>query len=144
VKYFWKYGIPSYVTALTGNIYFNGSYSAVKIYDGMVPPNATSEQIYIVLGERLTNQTSNKTMNQFEASLLVDVVSKSNNFGFASSDDVAQQIMQLINSTINPNTMPDFQVVTTRTTTHNLSGLNPMDNVFRTLIRFEHKILQQP
>lgn len=144
MKYFWKYGIPAYVTALTGNIYFNGSYSAVKIYDGMVPPNATSEQIYIVLGERLTNQTSNKTMNQFEASLLVDVVSKSNNFGFASSDDVAQQIMQLINSTINPNTMPDFQVVTTRTTTHNLSGLNPMDNVFRTLIRFEHKILQQP
>ena len=109
----------------------------------MVPPNATSEQIYIVLGERLSNQTSNKTMNQFDASLLVDIVSKSNNFGFASSEDVAQQVMQIISSTANPDTMPDFQVVTTRTSTFNLSGLNPMDNVFRTLIRFEHKILQQ-
>ncbi len=143
MKYFWKYGIPAYVNALSGNIYFNGSYSSVKIYDGMVPPNATSEQIYIVLGERLSNQTSNKTMNQFDASLLVDVVSKSNNFGFASSEDVAQQVMQIISSSANPNTMPDFQVVTTRTSTFNLSGLNPMDNVFRTLIRFEHKILQQ-
>ena len=109
----------------------------------MVPPNETSDQIYIVLGERLSNQTSNKTMNQFDASLLVDVVSKSNNFGFASSDDVAQQVMQIINSSANPDTMPDFQIVTTRTSTHNLSGVNPMDNVFRTLIRFEHKILQQ-
>lgn len=109
----------------------------------MVPPNATSEQIYIVLGERLSNQTSNKTMNQFDASLLVDIVSKSNNFGFANSEDVAQQVMQIINSSANPDTMPDFQVVTTRTSTFNLSGLNPMDNVFRTLIRFEHKILQQ-
>jgi hypothetical protein len=143
VKYFWKYGIPAYINALSGKIYFNGSYSSVKIYDGMVPPNATSDQIYIVLGERLSNQTSNKTMNQFDASLLVDIVSKSNNFGFASSDDVAQQVMQIINSSANPDTMPDFQIVTTRTTTHNLSGLNPMDNVFRTLIRFEHKILQQ-
>jgi hypothetical protein len=110
----------------------------------MVPPNATSDQIYIVLGERLSNQTSNKTMNQFDASLLVDIVSKSNNFGFSSSEDVAQQVMQIINSSANPNTMPDFQIVTTRTSTFNLSGLNPMDNVFRTLIRFEHKILQQP
>ena len=90
MKYFWKYGIPAYVNALSGNIYFNGSYSSVKIYDGMVPPNATSDQIYIVLGERLSNQTSNKTMNQFDASLLVDIVSKSNNFGFATSEDVAQ------------------------------------------------------
>jgi len=64
VKYFWKYGIPAYVNALSGKIYFNGSYSSVKIYDGMVPPNATGDQIYIVLGERLSNQTSNKTMKE--------------------------------------------------------------------------------
>ena len=143
MKYFWKYGIPAYYNTLNGAIYYNGSYSSVKIYDGIVPPTATSEPIYIVLGERLSNQTANKTMSQFDASLLIDIVAKTGSFGFKDSEDIASQILGLINQNANPNCSPDFQVATTRVSTFNLSGINPTDNIFRTLIRFEHKVLQQ-
>ena len=143
MKYFWKYGIPAYYNTLNGAIYYNGSYSSVKIYDGIVPPDATAQPIYIVLGERLSNQTANKTMSQFDASLLIDVVAKTGSFGFKDSEDIASQILGLINQNANPNCSPDFQVATTRVSTFNLSGINPTDNIFRTLIRFEHKVLQQ-
>lgn len=143
MKYFWKYGIPAYYNTLNGAIYYNGSYTSVKIYDGIVPPDATAQPIYIVLGERLSNQTANKTMSQFDASLLIDIVAKTGSFGFKDSEDIASQILGLINQNANPNCSPDFQVATTRVSTFNLSGINPTDNIFRTLIRFEHKVLQQ-
>jgi len=142
MKYFWKYGIPVYYSVLNGAVYYNGSYTHVKIYDGGVPPNATDEPIYIILGERLSTQTANKCIGQFDASLIVDIVDKTQSFGFGNTEDIANQIMGLINTFANPSAAPDFQIVTTSATTYNLSGLNPTDNIFRTLIRFEHKVLQ--
>jgi hypothetical protein len=143
MKYFWKYGIPAYYNILNGAIFYNGSYSSVKVYDGIVPPNATSQPIYIVLSERFSNQTANKTMSQFDASLLIDIVAKTSGFGYKDTEDIANQILALINQNANPNTMPDFQVATTRVNTFNLQGINQTDNIFRTFIRFEHKVLQQ-
>lgn len=142
MKYIFNYLIPVYISLLQGKLWHNGSYSAVMVYNGGVPPNATSQDIYVVLSERLISQTPNKCAGQFTVTLLVDIVAKSSNFGYKDTDNIANQILGIINTFQNPDCTPDFQIVSTSVTSYNQSGLRLTDNVFRTLLRFEHNVLQ--
>jgi hypothetical protein len=139
MKLIWNYLIPAYFDALDGNIIINGE--ALPVFDGEAP--ATTTGSYILLGDRTSTQVQAKGAFQSEVTLLVDVVIKGDIFGFKDSEDAAEQIMQLINSDENPQCSSSFQVVTTSIqSTNNLNGLNRTDNIFRTLIRYAHKVNQ--
>lgn len=134
-----KYLIPAYYTALTGQITIGGSI--LKVYDGMVPQNAAIS--YILIGERTSGQMKSKTDFTSECFVLIDCVIKGQNFGFKDSEEAADQVLAIINSNANLVPSSSFQVVTTSVQSiNNLSSLNASDNVFRTLIRFRNTVLQ--
>src|SRR5574343_1539852 len=128
-----KYLIPAYYSALNGNIIINGS--VLPVYDGMAAPNA--DQSYIMIGERTSSQIDAKCGFTSECFVLIDVVLKGYGYGYKDSEEAADQILQRINSNLNPTPTSTFQVVTTSVQSmNNLRGLNDADNVFRTFIRF--------
>jgi|Laugresp1bdmlbsn_1035097.scaffolds.fasta_scaffold00419_12 hypothetical protein len=134
-----KYLIPAYYTALTGQITIGGSI--LKVYDGMVPQNASDS--YILIGERTSGQMKAKCDFTSECYVLIDCVIKGNGFGFKDSEEAADQVLAIINSNANLVPSSSFQVATTSIQSiNNLSALNPADNVFRTLIRFKNTVIQ--
>ena len=113
----------------------------IPVYDAIVPPNENGS--YILLGQRTTTQGQAKGTFEFDCTMLVDVVIRGQGFSFKDSQDAANQICQLINSDANPDCSPNFQVVTTSVLSINsLTGMTNSDLVYRTLIRFAHKIKQ--
>lgn len=134
-----KYLIPAYYTALSGQITVGGTI--LPVYDGMAAPNADSS--YIMIGERTSSQLNAKCSFTSECFVLIDIVLKGYGYGFKDSEEAADQILQRINSNLNPTPTSTFQVVTTSVQSiNNLSGLNDADNVFRTLIRFRNIVDQ--
>jgi len=134
-----KYLIPAYYSALNGNITINGSI--LPVYDGMAAPNADSS--FIMIGERTSSQIDAKCGFTSECFVLIDVVLKGYGYGYKDSEEAADQILQLINSNLNPTPSSSFQVVTTSVQSiNNLSSINSSDNVFRTLIRFRNVVTQ--
>ena len=139
MKLIFYYLIPAYFDIFFDAIELDGE--PLPVYDGQVPPDVTGS--YILIGERNAIQTKAKGRYNFECNVLIDVVIKGANYGFKDSEDCANQIMALINSDQNPVCQSSFQVVTTNVeSVNNLAGLNPTDNVFRTLIRYSHKVNQ--
>lgn len=131
--------VSAYYSIISGaQIVFNGSI--LPVYDGMAPDSELGS--YILVGERLAQQTDDKCGYLWNAQVLVDVVIKNGSFGFLDSDTVAEQIGELINTRLNP-TMTDFQAVTTSANWNSLQGLNPTEPTFRTLIRYSHLISQK-
>lgn len=134
-----KYLIPAYYSALNGNITINGSI--LPVYDGMAAPNADSS--FIMIGERTSSQIDAKCGFTSECFVLIDVVLKGYGYGYKDSEEAADQILQRINSNLNPTPTSSFQVVTTSVQSiNNLSSINSSDNVFRTLIRFRNVVTQ--
>lgn len=134
-----KYLIPAYYSALNGNITINGSI--LPVYDGMAAPNADSS--FIMIGERTSSQIDAKCSFTSECFVLIDIVLKGYGYGFKDCEEAADQILQRINSNLNPAPTSSFQVVTTSVQSiNNLSALNSSDNVFRTLIRFRNVVTQ--
>lgn len=130
--------IPEYYEILS-NIDFY--YFQLPVYDGIAPSSATGS--YILIGDRNTNQDQGKNNFNFDVQILIDVVIKDGSSGFANNDIATNKILEAINSNVPMDIGADFQVVTTRLLSiNNLSGLNPTEETFRTLIRFEHKISQ--
>lgn len=129
----------AYYTILSGaNLMFNGS--PIPVYDGMAP--STELGSYILIGvDRGAQQTDDKCGFMFNAQILVDVVIKNGSFVFVDSDTLADEISALINSQLNP-TVDNFQVFATSVSFNNLQGLNNTEPIFRTLMRFNHKIVQ--
>ena len=139
MKLIFYYLIPAYFDILDGAIELDGE--PLPVYDGQVPPDVMGS--YILIGERNAIQTPAKGRFTFDCNVLIDVVIKGANYGFGQSEDCANQICALINSDANPVCASSFQVVTTSVeSVNNLAGINPADNVFRTLIRFAHKVNQ--
>lgn len=132
---------PAYYTILNGQIRINPAEDPLPIYDGQVPPNYNGS--YILLGERISSQTPGKTCTNYEAFFLVDICIKGASYGFKDSQNCANQVLALINSSSNPNCAPDFQVVSTSiASTNELAGINASDNVFRCLLRFRHLVTE--
>lgn len=134
-----KYLIPAYYAALNGQVTVNGT--VLPVYDGMVAPNGAAS--YILIGERTSNQLGAKCGFLTECFVLIDIVIKSNGYGFKQADDAANQVLAIINSDDNPIPTSGIQVVTTSVQSiNNLSSLNSTEQVFRQLIRFRNVVSQ--
>ena len=129
----------AYMTTLNGSLTLNAA--VLPVYDGMAP--STELGSYVLLAtDRNAQQVGNKCTYQWRAQMLVDVVIKNGDFGFIDSDLVAEQVCELIN-TFNHLTVTNFQVVNTSVSSiNNLQSLNPTEPVFRTLVRYQHNIIQ--
>ena len=129
----------AYYTTLNGNLTLNAA--VLPVYDGMAP--STELGSYVILSvDRNAQQVGNKCTYQWTAQMLVDVVIKNGDFGFIDSDEVAEQVCELIN-TFTHLPVSNFQVVNTSVSSlNNLQGLNNTEPIFRTLIRFQHNIFQ--
>lgn len=117
------------------------AYSYVDVYDAMVPDDANGE--YIVITSRTANQMEGKDCFQFEVSANVDIVTKSSNFGFKRSEQIAELVMAGINSDTIV-TLPtgwDCKNVVCESV-NNLEDLDPFDNTFRVIIRYTFVITQ--
>jgi len=134
-----KYLIPAYYSALSGSIVLGSSI--IQVYDGMAAPNA--DQSNIMIGERSSSQLNAKCSFTSECFVLIDIVIKGANYSFQTADDVAEQVLQRVNSNLNPTPSSSFQVVTTSVQSiNNLSSLNSTDQAFRMLIRFRNVVTQ--
>jgi hypothetical protein len=117
------------------------SASGLPVYDGMAPDNDLNE--YIILDGRTSTQEQGKSGYTNSNVIIVDIVTKNANFGYKRSETISNLILTAINSDTKI-TLPSgwgsssLYVDSIR----NLDGLNPLDNVFRTLITYNLTITQ--
>jgi hypothetical protein len=117
------------------------SATGLGVYDGIAPDNAGNE--YIVLDGRTSSQEQGKISYTNSITIIVDIVTKNANFGYKRAEAISDLVLAAINSdTIitlsNGFTSSALSVGSVR----NLDGLNPLDNVFRTLITYNLTITQ--
>jgi len=95
------------------------SASGLTVYDGIAPEGASDE--YIVMTGRTSTQEQGKSGYTNGVSIDVDIVTKNANFGYKRAE-----------------TISSLSVASIR----NLDGLNPTENVFRTIITYNIIITQ--
>lgn len=110
-------------------------------FDGFAPSTYPNE--YCIIQNPVMVQGEGKNNFMTTVSITIDIVVRNSNFGHKRSEEIASDILDAINSDTVIDLSPDFQCVTTRLeSSNNLNGLTDTDNVFRTLLRFEHNISQ--
>ena len=115
--------------------------TGLPVYDGMAPDNNLSE--YIILDGRTSSQEQGKSGYTNTNTIIVDIVTKNANFGYKRSETISDLVLADINSdTII--TLPGGWTSSSLyvNSISNLDGLNPLDNVFRTLITYNLTITQ--
>jgi hypothetical protein len=118
-----------------------GTATGLPVYDGMAPDNDLNE--YIVLTGRTSTQEQGKSGYTNTNIIIVDIITKNANFGYKRSETISDLILAEINSdTII--TLPSGWTSSSLyvNSISNLDGLNPLDNVFRTLITYNLTITQ--
>ena len=112
-----------------------------EVYDGMAPESAGNE--YIVMDARTSNQEQGKSGYTNSCSVDIDIVTKNANFGYKRSETISNLILSAINSDTKI-TLPNGWGSTSLyvDSIRNLDGLNPLDNVSRTLITYNLTITQ--
>lgn len=115
--------------------------TTLKVYDGFAPDNAANE--YVILTGRTSTQEQGKSGFTNNISIVVDIVTKSANFGYKRSEEISNLVLTAINSNTNI-TLPSGWNSTALSveSVRNLDGLNPIDNVFRTIITYNIIITQ--
>lgn len=113
----------------------------LSVYDGIAPDGVGNE--YIILNGRSSSQEQGKTGYTNSITITVDIVTKNANFGYKRAEEISNLVLTNINSdtTItlsNGFTSSALSVASVR----NLDGLNPIDNVFRTIITYNITITQ--
>ena len=113
----------------------------LPVFDGMAPE--ISENEYIILDGRSTTQEQGKSGYTNSNTIIVDIVTKNANFGYKRAEEISNLVLANINSdtTItlsNGFTSSALSVESVR----NLDALNPIDNVFRTIITYNIIITQ--
>ena len=111
------------------------------VYDGIAPSGANYE--YIILDGRTSSQEQGKDGYTNAITIIVDIVTKNANFGYKRAEEISNLVLANINSdTIitlgNGFTSSALSVESIR----NLDALNPIDNVFRTIITYNIIITQ--
>ena len=111
------------------------------VYDGMAPDSNYSE--YIVLSGRTSSQEMGKSGYTNSNVIVVDIITKNANFGYKRSEQISNLVLMQINSDTKI-TLPNGWTSTSLyvQSISNLDGLNPLDNVFRTLITYNLTITQ--
>jgi len=117
------------------------SATSLPVYDGMAPDDAPNE--YIILDGRTSSQEQGKNGYTNSNSIIVDIVTKNANFGYKRSEEISNLVLTAINSDT-VITLPTGWKSTSLYVggIRNIDGLNPLDNVFRTLITYNLTITQ--
>jgi hypothetical protein len=117
------------------------SASGLTVYDGIAPTGAGDE--YIVMSGRTSSQDDGKSGYTNSVSIDVDIVTKNANFGYKRSEEISNLVLTAINSDTNITLANGFYSSTLFVQSiRNLDGLNPTDNVFRTIITYNIIITQ--
>jgi hypothetical protein len=117
------------------------SATDLSVYDGMSPAEAGSE--YIILDGRTSSQEQGKDGYTNSITIIVDIVTKNANFGYKRAEEISNLVLANINSDTvitlsNGFTSSALSVQSIM----NLDALNPIDNVFRTIITYNIIITQ--
>lgn len=117
------------------------SSSGLPVYDGFAPDNGVNE--YIIMTGRASTQDQGKISYTNGVTIDVDIVIKNSNFGYKRAETISDLILTAINSetaiTLSNGFSASSLVVGA---IRNLDGLNPLDNVFRTIITYNLIITQ--
>lgn len=117
------------------------SASGLTVYDGIAPDGAGSE--YIVMSGRTSSQEQGKSGYTNSISIDVDIVTKNANFGYKRAEEISNLVLTAINSDTDITLANGFYSSTLFVQSiRNLDGLNPLDNVFRTIITYNITITQ--
>ena len=117
------------------------SASGLIVYDGIAPSGAGDE--YIVMSGRTSSQDDGKSGYTNSVSIDVDIVTKNANFGYKRSEEISNLVLTAINSDTNITLANGFYSSTLFVQSiRNLDGLNPTENVFRTIITYNIIITQ--
>ena len=117
------------------------SATGLSVYDGFAPDNAGSE--YIILDGRTSSQEQGKAGYTNSISIIVDIVTKNANFGYKRAETISDLVLTAINSDTTITLSNGFYASSVYVASvRNLDGLNPLDNVFRTLITYNIIITQ--
>ena len=113
----------------------------VPVYDGFAPDSAPNE--YIILTGRTSSQEQGKSGYTNNTSIVVDIVTKSANFGYKRSEEISNLILTAINSDTNVTLSTGWNASSLSVESiRNLDGLSPLENVFRTIITYNIIITQ--
>jgi hypothetical protein len=117
------------------------SASGLTVYDGIAPEGAGDE--YIVMTGRTSTQEQGKSGYTNGVSIDVDIVTKNANFGYKRAETISNLVLTAINSDTNITLANGFYSSSLSVASiRNLDGINPMDNVFRTIITYNIIITQ--
>jgi hypothetical protein len=117
------------------------SASGLTVYDGIAPEGAGNE--YIVMEGRTSSQEQGKSGYTNSISIDVDIVTKNANFGYKRAETISNLVLTAINSDTNITLANGFYSSSLFVASiRNLDGLNPLDNVFRTIITYNIIITQ--
>ena len=117
------------------------SASGLTVYDGIAPEGAGDE--YIVMSGRTSSQEQGKSGYTNSISIDVDIVTKNANFGYKRAEMISNLVLTAINSDTNITLANGFYSSSLFVASiRNLDGINPMDNVFRTIITYNIIITQ--
>jgi hypothetical protein len=117
------------------------SATGLAIYDGIAPNNSGNE--YIIMDGRTSSQEQGKIGYTNSITIIVDIVTKNANFGYKRAEAISDLVLAAINSDTKITLSNGFSssALSIGSVT-NLDGLNPLDNVFRTLITYNIIITQ--
>jgi hypothetical protein len=117
------------------------SASGLTVYDGIAPTGSGDE--YIVMNGRTSSQEQGKSGYTNSITIDVDIVTKNANFGYKRAEEISNLVLTAINSDTNITLANGFYSSTLVVASiRNLDGLNPTDNVFRTIISYNIIITQ--
>ena len=115
--------------------------ATIPVYDGFAPETAPDE--YVLMTGRTSSQEQGKAGYTNSTTIVVDIVTKSANFGYKRSETISNLILSAINSDTNIVLANGFYASSLSISSiNNLDGLNPLDNVFRTIITYNIIITQ--
>ena len=117
------------------------SATSLVVYDGFAPEGAGNE--YIVLTGRTSSQEQGKEGYTNTITIIVDIITKNANFGYKRAETISDLILANINSNTTITLSNGFYCSSLYVqSVRNIDGLNPTDNVFRTLIIYNLTITQ--
>jgi hypothetical protein len=117
------------------------SATSLVVYDGIAPDGAGNE--YIVMTGRTSSQEQGKSGYTNGITIDVDIVTKNANFGYKRAEEISNLVLTAINSDTNITLANGFYSSTLVVASiRNLDGINPIDNVFRTIISYNIIITQ--
>jgi len=111
-----------------------GTATSLTVYDGIAPDDAGNE--YIVLTGRSGTQLQGKTGFSSNVNITVDIVTRGSFTGYKRSEEIAQLILTALDSNTGITLSTGQATSLYLATITNLDGLNPLDNVFRTIITY--------